>query len=85
MNQDLRSFVQAFETAFPEEVIRVNEPVELQYDIMALVLEYERRRRFPILLFENVKGHDTPIICNIIAGRRCLAVALQVSEAEMSA
>lgn len=84
MNQDLRSFVEAFETAFPEDVIRVNEPVELQYDIMALVLEYERRRRFPILLFENVKGYDTPIICNIIAGRRCLAVALEVSEAEMS-
>ncbi len=84
MNQDLRSFVQAFETAYPDDFLRVEEPVDLQYDIMALVLEYERRRRFPILLFENVQGHDIPIICNVVAGRRTLAKALQVDEAELS-
>src|SRR2546430_8724415 len=28
----------------------------------SLVLEYERRRRFPILIFEKVTGHDIPIV-----------------------
>ncbi len=84
MNQDLRSFVRDFEAAFPEDVIRVDDPVDLKYDIMALVLEYERRRRFPILFFDHVEDHDIPIVCNIIAGRRCLATALQVSETELS-
>jgi UbiD family decarboxylase len=84
MKQDLRSFVQDFAAAFPEDVIRVDNPVDLKYDIMALVLEYERRRRFPILFFEHVEGHEIPVVCNIIAGRRCLAKALQVSEAELS-
>lgn len=84
MNQDLRSFVRAFEAAFPDDVVRVKEPVDLPYDIMALVLEYERRRRFPLLFFDNVRGHEIPVICNVVAGRRCLAKALQVSEAELS-
>ena len=43
---------------------------------MALVLEYERRRRYPILLFEQVAGHDIPIVCNVVASRRALAFAL---------
>ncbi|MCZ6873299.1 MAG: UbiD family decarboxylase [bacterium] len=84
MQQDLRSFVRDFEVAFPEDVIRVDDPVDLKYDMMALVLEYERRRRFPILFFDHVEGHEIPVVCNIIAGRRCLAKALQVSEAELS-
>jgi len=46
--QSVRDFVATYERAFPGEVVRVNEPVTLEYDVMALVLEYERRRRWPI-------------------------------------
>ena len=84
MNQDLRSFVREFEDRFPEDVIRVSEPVDLEYDIMALVLEYERRKQFPILFFDNVRGHEVPIICNLVAGRRSLARALEVPEEELA-
>ena len=73
MGQDLRSFVAAYERAFPSEVVRVTEPVVTDYDVMALVLEYERRRRFPILLLERVQGSDIPIVCNVVASRRVLA------------
>ncbi|MFQ5913919.1 MAG: UbiD family decarboxylase, partial [Nitrospinota bacterium] len=84
MNQDLRSFIREFEEEFPEEVIRVAEPVDLRYDIMATVLEFERRRRFPVLFFDNVKGHEVPVVCNVVAGRRSLAKALRVAESELS-
>ncbi|MFQ5883416.1 MAG: UbiD family decarboxylase domain-containing protein, partial [Candidatus Methylomirabilales bacterium] len=84
MHQDLRSFIREFEEEFPEDFLRIFEPVDLQYDIMALVLEYERRKRFPILLFENIQSHDMPVICNVVAGRRSLARALQVSRADLS-
>lgn len=84
MNQDLRSFVREFEDRFPEDMIRVSEPVGLEYDIMALVLEYERRKQFPILFFDNVRGHEIPIICNLVAGRRSLARALEVPEEELA-
>jgi UbiD family decarboxylase len=84
MRQDLRSFVEAYGRAFPSEVVRVTEPVTTDHDVMALVLEYERRRRFPILLLERVQGSDIPIVCNVVASRRALAFALGVPEAGLA-
>lgn len=84
MRQDLRSFVDDYGRAFPGEVVRVTEPVTTDYDVMALVLEYERRRRFPILLLERVQGSDIPIVCNVVASRRALAFALDVPESRLA-
>ena len=83
--QDLRSFVAAYERAYPGEVIRVTDPVSLDEDVMALVLEYERRRRYPILLFEKVADQDIPIVCNVVASRGALAFALGVGERDLAA
>src|SRR6266700_1907726 len=80
---DLRGFVAAYERAHPGEVVRVAEPVGLEHDIMAVVLEYERRRRYPILLFEKVRDHDIPVVANVVASRRALAFALGVDEGRL--
>src|SRR5439155_491004 len=77
--QSLRHFVAAYEAAFPREVVRVKDTVSLEHDVMALVLEYERRRRYPILFFECVAGSDIPIIANAVASRRALAFALDTT------
>jgi UbiD family decarboxylase len=84
-DQDLRSFVAAYDGAHPGEVIRVSESVSIEEDVMALVLEYERRRRYPILIFDHVAGHDIPIVCNVVASRRALAFALGVDERGLAA
>jgi len=81
---DLRGFVAAYERAHPGEVIRVAEPVGLEHDIMAVVLEYERRGRYPILLFEKVRDHDIPVVANVVASRRALAFALGVDEGRLA-
>jgi 2,5-furandicarboxylate decarboxylase 1 len=83
--QDLRSFVAAYGLAHPGEVVRVSEPVSIEHDVMALVLEYERRRRYPVLIFERVAGHDIPIVANVVASRRALAFALGVAEGALAA
>jgi 2,5-furandicarboxylate decarboxylase 1 len=83
--QDLRSFVDAYAAAHPAEVVRVAEPVTLEHDVMAVVLEYERRRRYPVLFFETIAGFDIPIVCNVVASRRALAFALGVPEAILAA
>jgi 3-polyprenyl-4-hydroxybenzoate decarboxylase len=54
--QDWRTFIDAYATAHPGEVVRIAEAVSLDFDVMALVLEYERRRRYPILFFEKIAG-----------------------------
>jgi UbiD family decarboxylase len=83
--QDLRSFVAAYSEAHPGEVVRVADPVSIEHDVMALVLEYERRRRYPILLFERVDGYAIPIVANVVASRRALAFALGVAEGGLAA
>ena len=83
-DQSVRAFVAAYERRFPGEVVRVTEPISTEYDVMALVLEYERRRRTPILLFDHVRGHDIPIVCNVVASRRALAFALGVPESGLA-
>ncbi len=84
MAQDLRSFVAAYAAAHPGEVVRVSEEVALEHDPMALVLEYERRRRFPVILLEKIRGHDMPIVMNVVASRRALAFALGVPEKDLA-
>ena len=84
MSQDLRSFVAAYERANAGEVVRIAEPVSIEHDVMAVVLEYERRRRWPVLLFEKVTGYDIPIVCNVVASRRALACALGVDERSLA-
>jgi len=83
--QDRRSFIAAYAEAHPGEVVRVTEPVSIEYDVMALVLEYERRRRYPILVFERVDGYDIPIVANVVASRRALAFALGVPDSALAA
>jgi 2,5-furandicarboxylate decarboxylase 1 len=84
MDQGLRSFVSTYGAAAPAEVVHVKEPISPEYDVMALVLEYERRRRYPILVLEQVQGFDIPIVCNVVASRRALAFALGVPEGQLA-
>jgi 2,5-furandicarboxylate decarboxylase 1 len=81
--QSLRGFISELERVHPEEVVRVAEPVDLAYQMQALALELERRRRFPVLVFEQVCGHSMPVVSNVMASRRGLSTALGVSEAEL--
>ena len=66
-------------------MVRVAEPVSIDHDIMAVVLEYERRRRCPIIFFDKVGSHDIPVVCNVVASRRALAFALGVVESDLAA
>jgi UbiD family decarboxylase len=82
--QDVRRFVADLEGARAGDVLRIAEPVSIEYDVQAIALELERRRRFPVLLFEQVRGFDTPIVSNLMASRRTLASALSVGEGELA-
>ena len=82
-HQSLRGFLSVLERVHPGEVVRVAEPVDIAYQMQALALELERRRRFPVLFFERVRGHSIPVVSNVMASRKGLAAALGVGEAEL--
>lgn len=78
--QDLRTFLRELERADPSAIVRVREPVDLDYDATAIALEFERRGRSPVLLFEKVRGSSFPVLMNLFGARSRYAFALGVDE-----
>jgi UbiD family decarboxylase len=83
--QDLRGFLADLEAKSPEEVWRVAEEVDGDYDIAALVMELERRGRTPVLWLERVRGARFPLVTNLFADRRRFARALGVPPEALAA
>src|SRR3972149_2922870 len=75
MYQDLRSFIEKVRQESPEEVLTISKEVDPRFDITALVVKLEQERRFPIMVFERVKGSKFPVVTNVHASRRRLASA----------
>jgi 2,5-furandicarboxylate decarboxylase 1 len=57
----------------PEQVLRVDDPIDLDHVPTALVLELERRQQFPVLYLEHPRGFDMPVVANLFADRGRLA------------
>ena len=80
MAADLRAFLQALETR--DDLGRGEREVDTRHEIAA-VLKRGAEEAAPALLFERVKGYRMPLVGNVLAARRRLALCLGASEAEM--
>ena len=66
----LRSFL----ASLPEDqILRVTEPLTLDYTPTAVVLELEKKQQFPVLWLEKPEGFDMPVVSNLFADRRRIA------------
>ena len=75
MSQDLRSYLDLVEAK--DELVRISAPVDPLHEVTALVAKLAReRRRRPVLLLENVKGSALPVVTNLHASRRRMALAM---------
>ncbi len=83
MSQDLRTYLSLLRREHPEELWEIDAPVSVTHEMTALALELERRKRFPALLFKNVIGSDIPVLCNLFASRKRIALALGLPENEL--
>ena len=79
--------LRTFLDQLPEsEILRLGSPVNLDYVPTALVLELEKRRRFPVVWIERPQGFDMPVVANLFADRGRLArMAGVASAAEFNA
>src|SRR3954469_29278 len=58
----LRDFLKSVEDADPRSVVRIRDGVSTEFDITAVAMELEARGEAPILIFENVRGYDFPVV-----------------------
>ena len=81
--QSLRGFLRMVEADYPDEILRIREPVDLRFDMTSLVFELERAGKSPVVVFENVEGTRMPVVTNIAGNRKLLAACLGVTPAEL--
>ena len=85
MSKDLRSFIAELEAKHPEEVARVAKPISPRYEITALLTQLEKAKRFPLLVCEKVEGSDAPVVINVQASRKLMALALECQPEQLAA
>ncbi len=79
MAQDLRTFIQFLEKTHPEHIYHVTREVRPVFEVTALIDSLEKEGRFPVVIFEKVKGSKLPVIINMHADFRRLGMALGMS------
>jgi 2,5-furandicarboxylate decarboxylase 1 len=82
--QSMRGFLAMVERDFPQEIVRIAEPVRRELDITATVFELERVGRSPVVFFDKVAGFDMPVVTNLAGNRRLIAAALGVEPAALA-
>jgi UbiD family decarboxylase len=61
----LRGFLDAWEQAHPDDVLRIKEPTSPDFVPTALAMELERRGDTPIIVLENPTHGDIPLVANV--------------------
>src|SRR5688572_23198971 len=84
MPKDLRSFIAELEAKSPEDIARVTKSISPRYEITALLTRLEKSKRFPVLFCENVEGSDAPVVINVQASRKLMALALKCEPEELA-
>ena len=52
-SQSLRGFLQMVEADYPDELLRIRQPVDTRFDMTAIVFELERAGKSPVVIFET--------------------------------
>jgi 2,5-furandicarboxylate decarboxylase 1 len=78
-NQSLRGFLRMVETDYPDELLRVREPIDLRFDSTALVFELDRAGKSPVV----VRGKGMKLVTNVAGSRELLAACLGVETGDL--
>ncbi|MDO8674167.1 MAG: UbiD family decarboxylase [Dehalococcoidia bacterium] len=86
MDTNLRSFLGVLEDESPQEIVRIDEPVDAaNFEATAILQLLENRGQYPLVVFERPKDLNGeisrfPLVTNVYASRRRCAVALGLPE-----
>ncbi len=77
MVEDLREFLHFLDEH--GELVRVKKEIDTRLEITNLIWTLEKKNKFPALFFENVKDSQMPIVCNLLADRKKIAMVLDTT------
>lgn len=82
MSQDLRDFLNQLDA--DGEVKHIPEEVKRTHEISTFVMELEKKKKFPVLVFDQVEKSAFPVVTSILSTRERLAKALGVEADKVS-
>ncbi len=85
MTHDLRSFLAAVEEKAPDLLLRIPRAVSPRWELSAVQKRLQADGKLPVLLFERIQGHAMPIVTNLFASKRHLALALDTTPERVAA
>ncbi|MBI2938860.1 MAG: UbiD family decarboxylase [Chloroflexi bacterium] len=83
--KDLRQFLDQLRRQAPDELLQTRRGVSPHFEISAILARLEASRRYPALYCPEVVGSPWPVVTNLLASRRRLALALDVAERDLNA
>jgi 2,5-furandicarboxylate decarboxylase 1 len=84
MAMDLRSFLRQLEVEAPDQIVRVTREVDPHFEVTAVLARLEKERKFPVVIFEKVKGSKLPVVTNVHADARRLFRAIGLKNATLT-
>ncbi len=82
-SNDLRSFLDDLKSKMAEDFVLVKREINPKFQLSALVAKLEQQKKWPVILFERVKGTSFPVLTNLHASRQRLALALRSDPKEL--
>ncbi len=82
---DLRGFIEFLEKEHPEQVVRISREVDPKFGVSGILERLERDGKFPLVIFENVKGSTIPLVANMHASFERLRLGLGMEHGDVKA
>ena len=82
---DLRGFIEFLETEHPDHVIHISKEVDPKFGVTGILERLEKDDRFPLVIFDNIKGSDIPLVANMHASFERLRLALGMETGDIRA
>lgn len=79
MKHDLRYFFSTVEERAPDLFLRIRKEVSPKWELSSVQKKLQVEGKLPILLFERIQGHAMPVLTNLFASKRHLALALDTT------
>lgn len=76
MKKDLREFLDVVGERAPELLARVSRAVDPKWELSSVQKRLQADGELPVLVFDRVSGHEMPVVSNLFASKRHLALAL---------
>lgn len=78
--KDLKSYLEVLKKTMPDDVAVTDRPVKTKFEPPAVISKLASQGRYPAVFFNRVSGYDMPVVSNLFASRRRMALALECAE-----